>query len=269
MKRLVTVLGLSLAVLVSGFAFAAEPASSTLARIVEKKEVRVGMSGNQPPFTVKDAKGNLIGFEVDIARNLAAAMGVKLTLVQKPFAELLPALAAGQVDMVMSGMTMTPERSLKFAFAGPYYVSGKSVLTKSKELAAANEASDFNREGLTLVALEGSTSAAFVKNVIPKATLVTAPDYQSAVKMLTGGKANAMIGDLPALVVAMIRKPDSGLTTAGALLTMEPIGVALPAGDPQLVTFVTSLLTAMDSTGKTDERAKYWFQGAAWLSLLP
>lgn len=269
MKRLVTILGLCTAILVGGVALAEDPSSPTLSRIVEAKEVRVGMSGNQPPFTVKDSKGNLIGFEVDVARNLANAMGVKLTLVQKPFAELLPALEKGEVDMVMSGVTMTPERSLKFAFAGPYYVSGKSVLTKSKELAQANEASDFNQEGLTLVALEGSTSAAFVTNVIPKATLVTAPDYKTAVKMLGAGKADAMIGDLPALVVAMIRGRDLGLTTAGALLTMEPIGVALPAGDPQLLTFISSLITAMDTTGKIDERAKYWFEGAEWLKQLP
>jgi len=76
MKRLGTVLGLCLAVVVGGFTFAAEPSSPTLARIVENQEVRIGMSGNQPPFTMKARSGELIGFEVDVANALAAAMGV-------------------------------------------------------------------------------------------------------------------------------------------------------------------------------------------------
>jgi len=140
MKRLRAVLGLCLAVALGGLAFAAEPGSPTLERIVKNQKVRVGMSGTQPPFNMKSRRGQLIGFDVDVANDLSAAMGVKLELVQKPFAELLPALERGEVDVVMSGVTMTPERSLKFNFAGPYYVSGKSVLTKSKELASYGDA---------------------------------------------------------------------------------------------------------------------------------
>jgi len=269
MKRLAVAVGLCLAVVLSGVTFAAEPSSPTLARIVKNQEVRVGMSGNQPPFTMKAKSGKLIGFEVDAANALAAAMGVKLKLVEKPFAELLPALERGEVDLVMSGMTMTPERSLKFTFAGPYYVSGKSILTKSEKLAAHSDAASFNQEGLTLVALEGSTSQAFVKNVLSESKLLTAPDYDAAVKMITEGKAQAMVADLPAIVVILARNQDKGLMSAGALLTMEPIGVALPAGDSQLETLVTGLLSAMKSTGKIEERADYWFKGVSWLKELP
>jgi len=269
MKRLGTVFGLCLAVVLGGVTFSAEASSPTLARIVENQEVRIGMSGTQPPFTITARNGNLIGFEVDVAKALSAAMGVKLKLVQKPFAELLPALSRGEVDLVMSGLTMTPERSLKFNFAGPYYVSGKSILTKSKELAGYTEASAFNKDGLTLVALTGSTSESFVRNILSKATLVTAPDYDAAVKMVAEGKAQAMVADLPAIVVTLARNPDSGLMTPGVLLTMEPIGVALPAGDEQLETLVTGMLSAMKSTGKIEAWSKHWFQGVSWLGELP
>ena len=64
MKRLLTVLGLSVAVLLGGFAWADEPASPSLTRIVERKEVRIGMSGNQPPFTVKNKDGEPLPFIV-------------------------------------------------------------------------------------------------------------------------------------------------------------------------------------------------------------
>jgi len=269
MKRLVTVLGLCAAVLLGGSIWAAESGTSTLSRIVENKEVRVGMSGNQPPFVMKDRSGNLIGFEVDMAEALADAMGVKLTIVSKPFAELLPSLGRGEVDLVMSGMTMTAERSLSFAFVGPYYVSGKSLLTQDETLSRVERTNELDREDLTLIALGGSTSASYVKNDLPKVKLLTAPDYDAAVKVVLAGKAQAMVADLPALVVTMLRNPDKGLSTSAALLTLEPIGVAMPLDDPVLEKYVTNIVEALEATGQVDELKKYWFEGARWLSMMP
>ena len=269
MKRLVTIVGLCVTLLLCGSVQAADSGGSTLSRIIEKKEVRVGMSGSQPPFVMKDRKGKMIGFEVDMAQALADAMGAKLKIVQKPFAELLPALERGDVDLVMSGMTMTAERSLSFAFVGPYYVSGKSLLTQDEVLARTERTTELNRENLTLVALEGSTSQLYVKSDLPKAKLLTAPDYDAAIKMVLKGKAKAMVADLPACVVTMLRFPSKGLTTSSALLTLEPIGVAMPLDDPVLEKYVTNILEAMEATGQIEESKKYWFEGARWLSMMP
>jgi len=74
------------------------------------------------------------------------------------------------------------------------------------------------------------------------------------------------VADLPAIVVIMARSSDKGLMTPGVLLTTEPIGVAMPTEDPQLEKMIASLLSAMRSTGKLEERSKYWFQGVDWLN---
>ena len=102
-----------------------------LSTIIKKGEIRIGTTGNQPPFSMKAKNGELIGYEVDLANALAKNMGVKLKLVEMPFSDLLGSLKAGKIDAVMSGMTMTPERNLEVLFAGPYTLSGKSILTKS------------------------------------------------------------------------------------------------------------------------------------------
>ena len=117
-------------------------AQHTLTDIVNNGEFRVGMTGNQPPFSMKTKTGELMGFEVDLAKVLAEGMGVKLKLVEIPFPELMGALEGGTVDAVMSGMTITAKRNLKAIFAGPYVVSGKSILTKSKVLARIKEAEE-------------------------------------------------------------------------------------------------------------------------------
>ena len=116
--------------------------SPVLDRIASNGVLKVGMSGDQAPMNAKSRSGQLIGLEVDLANILASAMGVRAELVVKPFPELLPALKAGEVDVVMSGMTITADRSADFSFVGPYTLSGKSILTKSRTLAASDEAGD-------------------------------------------------------------------------------------------------------------------------------
>ena len=112
------------------------PSSSPgLDRIRAKGELVVGTAASMPPLNMTTKTGEIIGLEMDLARAMAAAMKVKLRLAAMPFANLLPALEAGQVDMILSGMTMTPERNMRFAFVGPYFVSGKSFLAKEATLA--------------------------------------------------------------------------------------------------------------------------------------
>src|SRR5512139_2771535 len=115
-------------------------AGSALDRIVKKGELVIGTSGTQPPMTATNKKGELIGMDVDISRAMTDAMGVKLKFVPIPFAELLAALEAGKVDMVLSGMTITAERNKKAAFVGPYIVTGKGILAVEERFAALKEA---------------------------------------------------------------------------------------------------------------------------------
>jgi polar amino acid transport system substrate-binding protein len=176
---LAVALGLPAAALGAG-----EAGSPGLSRIVKSGVLRVGMSGGQPPLNVRSKQGQIIGLEPDLAQILAATMGVEVKLVAKPFSQLLPALEAGEVDLVMSGLTITPERNLRFAFVGPYFVSGKAILTNSKALAKADEASDIDDPGIKLAALEGSTSQDFVQVFVPKAELVMTKDYDEAVELV-------------------------------------------------------------------------------------
>ena len=249
-------------------AFAAENAP-VLSRIVKSGEFRVGVSGSQPPFVVKAKSGELIGFEIDVAKLLAKAMGVKLTLVERPFAELLPALEAGDVDAVMSGMTMTPERNLRVAFVGPYIVSGKSILTKSSTLAAIQETEDIDQSQVKLVALKGSTSQKFVERVLPKAKFTAVDDYDQAVAAVLGGGADAMVADFPICALTMLRYPDAGLATLAKPLTIEPIGMALPAGDSLLLNMVENYLGALEAIGLLEELETRWFDDGSWLIQIP
>jgi len=243
--------------------------SSALNRIVESGTIRVGMSATQPPFTVKSKDGNLIGYEVDLATLLADAMGVEIKFVEKPFSELISALENGEVDVVMSGMTMTPKRNLKVAFVGPYILSGKSILTKSTTVAAIKEAEEIDQADAKLVTLEGSTSQKFVEKFLEKATLTTTKDYDEAIKLVLDDKVNTMVADYPICVLTILRYPDAGLVTLAQPLTIEPIGMALPPNDPQLLNMVENYLKALQLSGVLSLLEQKWFQDGSWLIQLP
>ena len=243
--------------------------SPILDDIVRKGELVVGTAGNMPPLNMTTKEGEVIGFEIDLAELIAKAMGVKLKVVTMPFAELLPALEVGKVDMIISGMTITPGRNLKVAFVGPYFLSGKAVLTKIETIASTKDATDIDYPNLTLAALNGSTSQYFVETVLPNAKLVTTKDYDEAVDMVRQGKAHAMIADFPICVVSVFRYPDEGLLSVLTPLTYEPLGIAVPRRDFHFVNWLGNFLDIVEGSGQLDELRERWIEDASWLLRLP
>jgi len=244
-------------------------ASPTMNRIIERGELVVGTAGTMPPLNMTTKTGQIAGLEPDLARYFAGRLGVKLSFAIMPFAELLPALESGKVDMVLSGMSITPERNLKVAFVGPYYVSGKAALTKQETLARAQAAGDINKPEVTLAALEGSTSQLFVESMLAKTTLVTVKDYDEAVELVLQDKVDALIADYPICAVSVLRYPDRGLTAVFTGLTYEPIGIALPPNDPLLVNWVENALNRLEGGGELDILREYWLGDTPWLDQLP
>ncbi|MDX1649900.1 MAG: transporter substrate-binding domain-containing protein, partial [Myxococcota bacterium] len=218
--------------------------ASGIERILREGELRVGMSGDQPPLNMTTKDGQLIGLEVALARALAENMGVEARFVTKPFPELLPALEAGEVDMVMSGLTITPKRNLRAAFVGPYFVSGKSVLTHPHTLEAVRRPADLNAPSFRVAALRGSTSAQFVERVLPDATLVTVDALDAGVAAVVSEEVDALIADYETCALAALRRPEEDLVYLRRPFTVEPIGIALPAEDPLLVNLIGNYLAA-------------------------
>ena len=243
--------------------------SSVLDRIQAKKELVVGTAADMPPLNMTTKEGQIIGLEVDIASLFAGGMGVKLTLKQVKFSDLLPALEAGQVDMVISGMTILPERNLKAAFVGPYFASGKSILTKAANADALSDSEKINNPDKVLVTLKGSTSQLFVERVFPKAKLVLTDDYDQAVAMVRDDKAHAMVADYPICQVSVFRYPDAKLATLKNPISYEPLGIALPAGDPLLVNLVQNMLSTLEKSGELELLMQKWFKDPSWVKSLP
>ena len=243
-------------------------ASPVLDRIQKRGELIVGTMGDMPPLNMTAKDGEIFGLEPDLARMMANAMNVKVKFVTKPFSELLPALRAGEVDMVLSGMTITPKRNMEVAFVGPYFISGKAFLTKVKTIALAKKTAEVNNPNTKIVTLKDSTSQTFAEAVLDKTTLYTTGTYDEAVDMVLKDKVHAMIADYPICVVSVFRYPEAGLLSVVTPLTYEPIGIAIPANDPLLMNWTTNTLNSIEASGNLDELRLKWFARGSWLEKL-
>jgi polar amino acid transport system substrate-binding protein len=240
-------------------------ASPVIDRIRDRGEIRIGMMGDYPPLNLLDNEDRNVGLEPDLAEALAATLGVKLVVVNKPFSELLPTLESGAIDAVMSGMTMTPARNMDVAFAGPYFISGKALLTRSATVAGFDAPAELNSPEFKLTVLAGTTSQTFAANAMPKANIIPAESYEAAVAMVIDGSANAMLADYPACVTALMRNPGQGLLSLVAPFTFEPIGIALPANDTLFVNLVENYLKSLEGTGLLTKLREKWFEDSGWL----
>jgi polar amino acid transport system substrate-binding protein len=259
-----------LAVGVLGVALAGDAgrAAPVLDRILAKKELVVGTAADMPPLNMTLKDGKIVGMEVDIATLMANEIGVRLTLKPMPFNDLLPALEAGQVDLILSGMTMTPLRNTKVAFAGPYFGSGKSVLIKQENVASLRSTEMMNSPEVTVAALKGSTSQRFVERFAPQAKLVLTDGYDQAIAMVLDGKVRAMVADFPICNVSVYRYQGKGLTTLKSPLNYEPIGIALPPNDPLFLNVVQNFVAYLMNSGELGLLRQKWFEDASWVPQL-
>ncbi|MBK7949623.1 MAG: transporter substrate-binding domain-containing protein [Deltaproteobacteria bacterium] len=242
---------------------ASEPADA-VHRIVESGRLRVGLSGAQPPLNMKDREGELVGLDVDLALALADAMDLELELIERPFAELLPGLAAGDFDLVISNMTITPARNAQVAFAGPYLISGATLLTR-KELAEVFESDDaIDSAERTFGVRSGSTSEALLRDAYPKAKVIAVDDPATLIPRIQKGELDGLLSDLPYVRFMLARNPDAGLAEVGTPFTTEPIGIALDPGSPLLVNLVQNYLNTLEYTGLLIQMKTYWLNGGKW-----
>ena len=259
---------LLLPLLLSGCASSGGKSPGALTRILESGVIRVGMTGEQPPLTMMSRDGEFLGLDVALMRVLARSMGVEARFVQRDFDQLLDALDEGDVDVVMSGMTITPRRVERVTFIGPYFTSGKTLLTRFEELAAIEIPEDLDKPGLRIAALRGSTSEEFARSSFSNAKLVLTAGLDEAVRKVLTGDADALVADRETCFFAVLRYPDEGLIASTATFTLEPMGIAVPLDEPKLANLLRTYFSALSEIGALDKAKAVWFKDPSWVKSL-
>ncbi len=249
------------------FALNAQAAQSRIDTILKRGTLVVGTTGHYPPLTVESKAGGLMGLDIDIAKLMAKAMGVRAQFKKMPIDALLSAIERGEVDMAMAGLTITPKRNLRVIFVGPYFVIGQSLLTTKNRVAQIKGPDDMNHPGFRLAVPAGTTSAEVAKSLAPKATVVRAKNMDEALGMLLSKKVDAVMADQPFCVVAAFLNKDKDLAASDPF-TFEPLGIALPKDDVLFMNWVQNFLMMLEANGQLKELKQYWFSNPQWMQNL-
>lgn len=239
------------------------PDQSRIDAIVQRGVLRVGMS-TFVPWAMKDKEGNLIGFEIDVARELANDLGVKVDFVPTKWSGIIPALLTGKFDVIIGGMGIRPDRNLKVNFTIPYDYTGMSIVAHKGKAKGFDELSDFNSSGVILAARIGTTAAEAAKKFMPEATLRLFDDESQAIQELLSGRAHAVIASAPMPAFQAIKYSETLFLPFQGTFTKEPIGFALQKGDYDLVNFFNSWIRVKEAQGWLAERKHYWFETREW-----
>lgn len=271
MKRTVSVLlSLLVAALVAGgsVAFAADielAKKSTLEKIIQKGEIRVGFEAGYMPFEMTDQNGRFVGFDIDIAKEMAKAMGVKFVPVNTAWDGIIPSLITDKFDIIMSGMTVTQERNLKVNFADPYIIVGQTILLNKKHEGAVKSFKDLNDSKFIVTSKLGTTGEMAVKRKIPKATYKSFETETEAALEVVNGKADAFVYDLPYCVVFMANQGGDKLVFLDEPFTFEPLAWAINKGDPDFLNFLNNFLRQIKNDGRYEKIYQKWIQSTDWI----
>lgn len=236
---------------------------STIERIMKRGTLRVGMS-TFVPWAMKDKTGKLIGFEIDVARQLAEDMGVKIEFVPTKWAGIIPALLTGKFDVIIGGMSVRPDRNLKVNFTRPYDYAGQSIVANKKIAAGFSQLSDFNRPDVTIAARLGSTAADAANKYMPAAQKKFFDDEAQVIQEVVNGRAHAAVASAPLPAFQAIKYPNQLFLPVAGTFTKEPIGFALRKGDFDTLNFFNNWIRVTEAKGWLAERKHYWFETRDW-----
>ncbi len=237
-------------------------AESVIETIKRRRAIKIGLSLFMP-WAMRDRNGELIGFEVDVGRKLAEDMGVEAEFTPTAWDGIIPALVSGKFDIIISGLSITPQRNLTVNFTQPYAYTGATVVA-SRLLTEGFSIEDFNSPEVTFTARRGATPAAVIANTFPEAELLLFDEEGAAIQEVLNGNAHATMASEPAPSREARTYPDTLYLPFDILFDQQGEGFALRKGDPDALNFFDHWIANHWRSGWLQERHDYWFKTDEW-----
>lgn len=198
-----------------------EKKGDLLAQIQEKGEIVVAMEGTWAPWTYKDESGELVGYDVEVAKAIAEKLGVEATFITGEWDGLLAGLDAGRYDIMANGVDVTPDRSEKYDFSTPYAYNRMAVIVKGDNNAITK------MEDLSGKKTANTISSTYAETARSYGAEVTGVDDLAATfELLYSGRIDATLNSEVTYYDYMAQHPDADLKIA--CLAVEADSVAIP-----------------------------------------
>lgn len=257
-NRLLLILTLCFVIFFSG-CNKKEENSDTLSKIINRGKIIVGVKYDTKPFGYLNEKGQLEGFDIDLAKTIAKSIlgdENKIEFKQVTPSSRLLSLSSGEVDMVVATMTATQQRREIIDFSIPYYVTGQAILVpKNSKITSM---SDLN--GKKVIIIFGSTAEKNLRLAAPEANIIGFKTYTGAYRALKQNLADAVTSD--ETILAGFAMDDKNLKLLPKKYSKEPyaIGFKKSPSSLRLKTKVDFILKDMISGGEMEKLEHKWIK---------
>ncbi len=243
---------------------------SALEQIKKRGTLRIGLS-TFVPWAMRDKKGDLIGFEIDVGKRVAADMGVEVEHIPTAWDGIIPALLAGKFDVIISGMSITMKRNLTVNFTHPYantgyILVGSTAMAQKKGLKTLE---DYNSSDITIATRRASTGAIAAQKNFPKAKLIYFDDGTMGIQEAANGKVDATTSTPPKAAYDIEKRPGKLFVVDKALMSPTREAFAVRKGDPDILNWFNNWIDNVKASGWLQERHAYWFTTREWADQLP
>lgn len=227
-------------------------------RVEKTNEISWGVKSDTRLFGLMNVKTNKIeGFDVDIAKAVSKKIfgkKVKVNFVPVTSSTRLPLLKNGNVDGLVSTMTITPERKKEIDFSNVYFNAGLAIMVKKGS--KIHSVKDLTA-GTKVIGIQGSNSVDNIKKFAPKSKVLQLSDAAQAFTALKSGQADAMTSDNGILYGLASDDPDYGVV--GGTFTHEPYGIGINKGQKKFLAAINKALTEIEADGTYQKIVDKWF----------
>ena len=236
---------------------------SVIQSITKRGKMKVGMS-TFVPWAMRDKKGELIGFEIDVAKKVAADLGVEIEFVPTAWSGIIPALIAGNFDVIIGGMSVTPKRNMTINFTAPYAHSGMGIVANRKLAGDLAWPDGYNSSKVTFTCRRGATSCTDTQKLFPKAKLRQFDDGSLVIQEVVNGNAHAVLTSFPKPTMWQAQYADVLFNPTLDKLTEGNEAFGIRKGDPDGLNVFSNWIMVNTSNGWLQERWTYWFTTMDW-----
>lgn len=233
----------------------------------EKGTIRVGMS-TFVPWAMRNQQGELIGFEIDVAKRLGQDLGLKVEFVPTAWDGIIPALLAKKFDVIIGGMSITPERSKSVLFTQPYSHSGVQLAANKQLASGFNTVDDFNSRRVKIAVRRGAYTVQVVRETFPRAKILQFDDEVQAFQEVLNGNAHAVIAASPKPEHESVKNSEKLFIPFRERLSKGNEAFAVRLNETGKKQAFDQWIEARTQDGWLEDRYEYWFSTLDWQNQL-
>lgn len=235
----------------------------SLQQVRNSGNLRIGIA-LATPWAIRDRDGEFMGFDVDVGRKLAADMAVEPVFVLYDWEKLIQALEVDEVDILVAGLTITPERALHVNFSAPYSTGGVTLATNLSSTADVKSLADLDDKHYSLGVVADSVGQTLADRVLPRIRVQTFETAEAAGAALIAGEIDAYLEEEPVPTFLALENPTKVDVPLSNALLVTHSGFAVSKGDPDFLAFLNAWIVAREDDTWLPTTQNYWFKSLQW-----